>query len=111
MMELSSASSVALTIRIVGHQLGQAWADSPDVPGTVEDLYDVCRRYFSAINNAIARYDDYLSVIAALLDELLEMKDSYGDDPNVGNELGMLVDAVTLSMTAELTVSHFQPTE
>lgn len=110
-MDLSSASSVALSLRIVGQQLSQTWNSQDDRPMCVEDLYEVCRRQYAQLTKALMTEDDHTAVVTDLLEELVEIRVSYGQEPAIEDEVALLLDSVRLSLKERLTVQDFLPVE
>jgi hypothetical protein len=110
-MELASASSVAISLKIVGTQLYQTWRSVAEAPMVVEELYEICKRYYSSINNALATSGDHECVVLMLLDELENLEAEPEMDTFIGDEIALLLDAVRLCLTPELTVAHFETQE
>jgi hypothetical protein len=110
-MELASASSVAISLKIVGTQLYQTWRAVAEAPIVVEELYEMCKRYHTGINTALATSGDHECVVLLLLDELENLEAEPDTDTFIGDEVALLLDSVRLCLTPKLTAAHFETQE
>jgi hypothetical protein len=107
-MNLASASSVAISLKLIGQRMYKEWMEADSIPESVEEVYEVCKRFFIHINAALARCDDHDLVIEQLAIELEEMEQYYQLEPFIADDLAMLLDIVRMSLEPELTVKHFE---